>query len=93
MVKLLKNVQSVKPKKKLTLSLAAQNPFWKEIKRESTTYGDGFHYLSANMRPAREFRFSISYTFGSFKGKIKSVKRNNQDDDSSRSESSGMEGM
>lgn len=80
-------------KKKLTLSLAAQNPFWKEIKRESTTYGDGFHYLSANMRPAREFRFSISYTFGSFKGKIKSVKRNNQDDDSSRSESSGMEGM
>ena len=47
-------------KKKLSVSLGAQNPFWKTMKMESTTTGEGFVDRSTTWRHAREFRLSVS---------------------------------
>lgn len=69
-------------KKKLSLSVGANNPFWKTMKMETTTTGNGFHDVSTNWRSAREFRFSISYRFGTMKGQIKKVRRGISNDDS-----------
>lgn len=69
-------------KKKLSVSVGANNPFWKTMKMENTTTGDGFHNVSTNWRSAREFRFSISYRFGTMKGQIKKVRRGISNDDS-----------
>jgi len=69
-------------KKKLSLSVGANNPFWKTMKMETTTAGNGFHDVSTNWRSAREFRFSISYRFGTMKGQIKKVRRGISNDDS-----------
>lgn len=69
-------------KKKLSVSVGANNPFWKTMKMETTTNGDGFHNVTTNWRSAREFRFSISYRFGTMKGQIKKVKRGISNDDS-----------
>lgn len=69
-------------KKKLSISLAANNPFWNTMKMENTTTGDGFHYTSTTWRHAREFRISISYRFGDMKGSIKKVRRGISNDDS-----------
>ena len=68
-------------KKKLSLSVGANNPFWKTMKMETTTAGNGFHDLSTNWHSAREFRFSISYRFGTMKGQIKKVRRGISNDD------------
>ena len=51
-------------KKKLSVSVGANNPFWKTMKMEMTTNGEGFRNVSTNWRSAREFRFSVSYRFG-----------------------------
>lgn len=69
-------------KKKLSVSVGANNPFWKTMKMENTTTGDGFHNISTNWRSSREFRFSISYRFGTMKGQIKKVRRGISNDDS-----------
>lgn len=69
-------------KKKLSVSVGANNPFWKTMKMETTTKGGGFHDVSTNWRSAREFRFSISYRFGTMKGQIKKVRRGISNDDS-----------
>lgn len=69
-------------KKKLSVSVGANNPFWKTMKMETTTAGNGFHDVSTNWRSAREFRFSISYRFGTMKGQIKKVRRGISNDDS-----------
>ena len=69
-------------KKKLSVSVGAQNPFWKDMKMESTMSGEGFSYKSTNWRSAREFRISISYRFGDMKGSIKKVRRGISNDDS-----------
>ena len=69
-------------KKKLSVSLGAQNPFWKTMKMETTTTGDGFRDVSTNWRSAREFRLSVSYRFGTMKGQIKKVRRGISNDDS-----------
>lgn len=69
-------------KKKLSVSVGANNPFWKTMKMENTTTGDGFHNVSTNWRSSREFRFSISYRFGTMKGQIKKVRRGISNDDS-----------
>lgn len=69
-------------KKKLSVSVGANNPFWKTMKMEMTTTGNGFHDVSTNWRSAREFRFSISYRFGTMKGQIKKVRRGISNDDS-----------
>ncbi|MDO4756677.1 MAG: outer membrane beta-barrel protein, partial [Parabacteroides sp.] len=84
-------------KKKLSVSLRIQNPFWKTMKMEATTIGDGFHNVSTNWRSAREFGLSVSYRFGTMKGKIKKVRRGITNDDTksggSSGESGGAEGM
>lgn len=69
-------------KKKLSVSVGANNPFWKTMKMETTTTGEGFRNVSTNWRSAREFRFSISYRFGTMKGQIKKVRRGISNDDS-----------
>ncbi|WP_288732107.1 TonB-dependent receptor [uncultured Parabacteroides sp.] len=69
-------------KKKLSVSVGANNPFWKTMKMEMTTNGEGFRNVSTNWRSAREFRFSISYRFGTMKGQIKKVRRGISNDDS-----------
>ena len=83
-------------KKKLSLSIGANNPFWKTMKMETTTTGNGFHNVSTNWRSAREFRFSISYRFGTMKGQIKKVRRGISNDDSKGGENNqggGEQGM
>lgn len=69
-------------KKKLSVSVGANNPFWKTMKMEMTTNGEGFRNVSTNWRSAREFRFSVSYRFGTMKGQIKKVRRSISNDDS-----------
>lgn len=68
-------------KKKLSVSVSMQNPFWKTMKMEMTTTGDHFFYVSTNWRNSREFRLSISYRFGTLKEKIKKVRRSIKNDD------------
>lgn len=68
-------------KKKLTLSLSFQSPFWKNMKNESTTLSDNFYSKSTNFRSMREIRFSVSYRFGSLKEQIKKVRRSISNDD------------
>lgn len=69
-------------KKKLSVSVGANNPFWKTMKMETTTTSADFRDVSTNWRSAREFRFSISYRFGTMKGQIKKVRRGISNDDS-----------
>ena len=69
-------------KKKLSVSVGANNPFWNTMKMEMTTNGEGFRNVSTNWRSAREFRFSVSYRFGTMKGQIKKVRRGISNDDS-----------
>ena len=69
-------------KKKLSVSVGANNPFWKTMKMEMTTNGEGFRNVSTNWRSAREFRFSVSYRFGTMKVQIKKVRRGISNDDS-----------
>ena len=76
-------------KKKLTLSLSFQNPFWKTIKMESTTTDPTFHMVSKNYINSRDFRFSISYRFGTLKESIKKVRRGISNDDMKSGENNG----
>ena len=69
-------------KKKLSVSVGANNPFWKTMKMETTTTSADFRDVSTNWRSSREFRFSISYRFGTMKGQIKKVRRGISNDDS-----------
>lgn len=69
-------------KKKLSVSLGANNPFWKDMKMEMETNGEGFRHKSTNWRSAREFRLSVSYRFGTMKGQIKKVRRGISNEDS-----------
>lgn len=76
-------------KKKLSVSVGTQNPFWKTIEMKSTTTGDGFTQVSKNWRSAREFRISVSYRFGTLKETIKKVRRGISNDDMKGGENSG----
>lgn len=76
-------------KKKLSVSVGAQNPFWKTMEMKSTTTGDGFSQVSKNWRSAREFRVSVSYRFGTLKEAIKKVRRGISNDDMKGGENSG----
>lgn len=71
-------------KKKLSITLAAQDPFWKALKIENTVSGEGFSEKSTDWQSAREFRISISYRFGDMKGSIKKVLRGISNDDTKR---------
>lgn len=68
-------------KKKLSVSVSCQDPFWKTQKMESYTEGAGFYSESINYRTARSFRFSVSYRFGDLKSAIKKVQRGISNDD------------
>ena len=68
-------------KKKLTVSLSCQNPFWKTHKMETVTTDPTFHMMNRNYRSARDFRISISYRFGTLKEGIKKVRRGISNDD------------
>ena len=67
--------------KKLTVSLTCRNPFWKDIKMESTTEDPAFHMVSTNYMRARDFRISVTYRFGTLKSAIKKVTRGIRNDD------------
>lgn len=68
-------------KKKLSVSISCQDPFWKTQKMESYTEGAGFYSESINYRTARSFRLSVSYRFGDLKSAIKKVQRGISNDD------------
>lgn len=68
-------------KKKLSVSLSFQNPFWKNMKMENTTSGDTFYKRDINYRTMRTLSLSVSYRFGNLKDAIKKVKRGINNDD------------
>lgn len=68
-------------KKKLTVSVSAQDPFWKDKKMETTMQDANFYRSSINYRTGRSFRLSVSYRFGDMKSAIKKVKRGISNDD------------
>ena len=77
-------------KKKLTVSLSANNPFWKTLKFENETSDPTFRMYSVNHWSSRDFRISVSYRFGTLKDAIKKVRRGiSNDDQKSGGESSG----
>ncbi|MEG1543791.1 MAG: outer membrane beta-barrel family protein [Tannerellaceae bacterium] len=76
-------------KKKLTVSLSCQNPFWKTMKMENTSSDPTFNMTSANYRTMRDFRLSVSYRFGTLKDAIKKVKRGISNDDMKSGNNSG----
>lgn len=79
-------------KKKLSVSLRANNPFWENMKMTNTTNGADFYTKSTNWRTARDFSLSISYRFGSMKGQIKKVQRGISNDDQKAGESGNSGG-
>ena len=68
-------------KKKLSVQLSFQNPFWKRMKMESTTSDDTFFRREINYRTMRMLMVSVSYRFGTLKDAIKKVKRGISNDD------------
>lgn len=78
--------------KKLTLSVACRDPFWKNKSMKSTSEDAYFYEHSLNYMTGRSFRFSVSYTFGDLKGGIKKVKRSITNDDVKAGGGEGGEG-
>lgn len=76
-------------KKKLTVTLTANSPFWKTMKYVTTTEDESFVTRSVNNWRARDFSVRVSYTFGNLKGQIKKVRRGISNDDSKGGESGG----
>lgn len=68
-------------KKKLSVSLSFNNPFWKNMKMENTTSDDTFYKQDINYRTMRMLYVSVSYRFGNLKDAIKKVKRGINNDD------------
>ena len=68
-------------KKKLTVTLGCESPFWKTMKMEQTTTDRNFNMVSTNYRSMRDFRISVSYRFGTLKEAIKKVRRGISNDD------------
>ncbi|MDL2208840.1 TonB-dependent receptor [Parabacteroides sp. OttesenSCG-928-O15] len=76
-------------KKKLTVSVSAQNPFWKTIDMKNTSIDDTFESHNRNYRIARSFSITASYRFGSLKEQIKKVRRGISNDDQKGGGSAG----
>ena len=76
-------------KKKLSLQLSFQNPFWKRMKMENTVSDDSFYRCSTNYRTVRMVQLSVSYRFGNLKDAIKRVKRGISNDDVMKGEDNG----
>ena len=68
-------------KKKLSVQLSFQNPFWKRMKMENTSSDDTFFRRETNYRTMRMLQVSVSYRFGTLKDAIKKVKRGINNDD------------
>ncbi len=68
--------------KKLTVSLSCNNPFWKTIEMGSVTEDSTFRMETKTNTRTRDFRFTLTYRFGSLKNAIKRVTRGIQNDDS-----------
>ncbi|MDR2969337.1 MAG: TonB-dependent receptor [Tannerellaceae bacterium] len=79
-------------KKKLTVMVMAQNPFWETIKSESRSSAPLFNMHNINHRVSRMFALSVSYRFGSLKEQIKKVRRGISNDDEKAGGSSGSGG-
>lgn len=79
-------------KKKLTVTLGCESPFWKTMKMEQTTEDRNFHMVSTNYRSMRDFRISVSYRFGTLKEAIKKVRRGISNDDVKGNASGGSGG-
>ncbi|MDH6391561.1 outer membrane receptor for ferrienterochelin and colicin [Parabacteroides sp. PFB2-12] len=79
-------------KKKLTVSVSAQNPFWKTIDMKNTSIDSTFESRNTNYRIARSFSISASYRFGSLKEQIKKVRRGISNDDQKGGGSAGGSG-
>ena len=79
-------------KKKLTVTLTANSPFWKTIKYESNTEDETFKTKNINNWRARDFSVRVSYTFGNLKGQIKKVRRGISNDDSKGGDGGGSGG-
>lgn len=79
-------------KRKLTVTLTANSPFWKTMKYESTREDETFKTKDINSWRARDFGIRISYTFGNLKGQIKKVRRGISNDDLKSGESGGAGG-
>lgn len=79
-------------KKKLTVTLSANSPFWKTMNYDSTMEDEFFRSENRNKWRARDFSVRFSYTFGNLKGQIKKVRRGINNDDSKSGESGGGEG-
>ena len=78
-------------KKKLSVQLSFQNPFWKRMKMENTTSDDTFFRREINYRTMRMLMVSVSYRFGTLKDAIKKVKRGISNDDMKSGGSGGGE--
>lgn len=79
-------------KKKLTVTLGCESPFWKTMKMEQTTTGQNFRMVNTNYRSMRDFRISVSYRFGTLKEAIKKVRRGISNDDVKGNAGGGAEG-
>ena len=78
-------------KKKLSVQLSFQNPFWKRMKMENTSSDDTFFRRETNYRTMRMLQVSVSYRFGTLKDAIKKVKRGINNDDVKSGGSGGGE--
>ena len=79
-------------KKKLSVQLSFQNPFWKRMKMENTSSDDTFFRRETNYRTMRMLQVSVSYRFGTLKDAIKKVKRGINNDDVKSGGSGGTHG-
>lgn len=68
-------------KKKLTVSLACQSPFWNNRKMETTSSDATFRMRNTDYHPMRDFSITISYRFGTLKEQFKKAQRGIVNDD------------
>lgn len=68
-------------KKKLTVSLSCQDPFWKTKEMKSTTQDQNFYRQNISRMSGRSFYVNVSWRFGDLKSAIKKVQRGISNDD------------
>jgi outer membrane receptor protein involved in Fe transport len=68
-------------KDKLTVSISARNPFWKEIKRTWETTDPNFYIKNVYNNKIRFFGINLSLRFGEMKGEVKKAQKGIQNDD------------
>lgn len=68
-------------KKKLTISLSAQNFCDKYFNFKTTSYGTGYYQYDSSHFVVRDFRISVSYKIGELKAQVKKAARTISNDD------------